>query len=449
MKTTGRAEFWLPAALLVLTAIGGVLLTQDSCVHLEERDRNAYGLRPKWLATFDAMSASCGAGLLTYDLRDDYTPLGRGVLAGLGLAGALLYVAATHQVVTRLFVRQGRTVPSLRVVLVAYGVLQLLIVPGVWVAFAAGRGGAADIPGALWQAVSFFSSLGWVQGSPNQAASGVYVVSAGLAAAGWAVWLLVVPAKRFQVASPALIVEALLSYLIFLALAAGAITMLEVPRGVPQGRATVATQADQEAGARFTRSLTQVVCAAGSGVATVDARDRGVSEGTKVVLAGVMLVGGLGGSACGGIGWLLILWAAAGGAIRSGSGGPNELTRRCAYAGVLSTVILCGLVLVVAIGLLGLEANTASRYETPPSFADAVLDAASAVGGGNLTSGVTATVTSASLSRGIRQSVDQYQYGLIWLMTSMFIGRILVVLVVARVSNSAPGLEPLRLPSRP
>ena len=70
--------------------------------------------------------------------------------------------------------------------------------------------------------------------------------------------------------------------------------------------------------------------------------------------------------------------------------------------------------------LLIIEAGLGSRWELPPSFADAFLDASSAVGGANLSSGLTRSLTSAYLSSGIRQNVDEYQYGMTWLMLAMF-----------------------------
>ena len=48
--------------------------------------------------------------------------------------------------------------------------------------------------------------------------------------------------------------------------------------------------------AGFARSLTQVVAASTAGVPTEKLAERGVRDGTKLVLAGVVLVGGLGGS---------------------------------------------------------------------------------------------------------------------------------------------------------
>lgn len=102
--------------------------------------------------------------------------------------------------------------------------------------------------------------------------------------------------------------------------------------------------------------------------------------------------------------------------------------------------------LVVALGLLVIETRTASRFQPPPTFGDALLDASSAVAGANLSSGLTATVTSVNLSSGMDITVDSYQYGMTWLMLAMLIGRVLPVLVLSRVAdlrfNDAPPATP-------
>ncbi len=91
---------------------------------LSERDRTAYGLRPSWQATFDALSATCGAGLLTHQL-DEYTSSGRWVLAGLGVVGAMLYLAAIRQLAGRLW--PDLRLPRVRTILAGYLGLQILL----------------------------------------------------------------------------------------------------------------------------------------------------------------------------------------------------------------------------------------------------------------------------------------------------------------------------------
>ena len=68
---------------------------------------------------------------------------------------------------------------------------------------------------------------------------------------------------------------------------------------------------------------------------------------------------------------------------------------------------------------------TASAYQPVPTFAEAFLDAASAVGGANLTSGLFGTVTDPNLIMGLGSGINQYQYGMAWLMAAMVLGRVL------------------------
>jgi hypothetical protein len=104
------------------------------------------------------------------------------------------------------------------------------------------------------------------------------------------------------------------------------------------------------------------------------------------------------------------------------------------------------LALVVALGLLLIENWTASRFQPPPTFADALLDACSAVAGGNLSGGLTESVTSRNLLSGIHQSVNLYPYGMTWLMLGMFVGRVLPLIVLRRLGDTQPTTGPQRQP---
>jgi len=143
---------------------------------------------------------------------------------------------------------------------------------------------------------------------------------------------------------------------------------------------------------------------------------------------------------------LLALLAVAGVFGRRPAGLRDEGARRGALAAVACVVALVSLVLVVALGLLVIEARTTTAFQSAPTLGDALLDATSAVAGGNLSSGLMATVTSANLSRGIHQSVDLYQYGLVWLLAAMFISRTLPVLILARCAAVRGDAEASRLP---
>jgi Trk-type K+ transport system membrane component len=433
MSRLRRAELWFPLALLVMTAVGGHLLTSDRFVHLSERDRGSYGKRPKWEAAFDALSASCGVGLLTYRLDQDYTPAGRWVLAALGLAGAALYLATTRQILGRLRAEGERALPSTRLILGAFVAAQLIAILVVVLIEHAG-GAPTSMADSAWNAVSLFSSLGWLQGGAGLGHSWLYAIVALGGALGWPLWLIFWPG----VARPKRFLPAAGSYVVLLLVCAGLISALEVPRGKPRGK-PVATErlADQSPRVRFERALTLVTCASGAGVSTEELGDRGVGEGTKLVLAGIVLIGGLGGSVGGGIKWTLLIgmWAATFARCRQGPEIPGQSSHQCKF-GAANAQLLLGLVLLVALGLLLIEARTGSAFQSPPTLGDALLDAASAVGGAGLSSGLTATVTNLNLSTGIRQNVDLYQYGMTWLMVAMLAGRVLPVLVLGRLART-------------
>lgn len=448
MRRLGRPELWLTLSLLALVGLGGSLIMHPSCVQLSERDRTSYGARPAWQAGFDAISAVCGVGLLTYDLDEDYTPLGRWVLAGLGLAGALLYLAAARHAAGRLWAARGERLPQTLLILAAFLALQVLVIPLVWAVRQVGAV-AQSFPDAAWQAIATFSSLGWTREPPGLIHNWVYAPVALLAALGWPVWLLVRPSARHRVFRPRSLLVAVSSYVAFLALAAGAVATLEVPRGAPHGATDDQRLAAQPPEARYARSVVQVACAAGAGVPTEQLGDRGVSEGTKLVLSGVLLVGGLGGSASGGVKWALLLCVLAAGGAFFGRGprrSHHEVRRRCLLAGITCAGAMVTFATVVALGLLVIETRTASRFQPPPTFGDALLDASSAVAGGNLSSGLTTSVTGVNLSSGMDITVDSYQYGMTWLMLAMLIGRVLPVLVLSRVAdlrfNDAPPATP-------
>jgi Trk-type K+ transport system membrane component len=205
--------------------------------------------------------------------------------------------------------------------------------------------------------------------------------------------------------------------------------------------------ANQRFAIRYARSLVQTVAASGAGIPTESLAERNVSPGSKITLAALLLIGGLGGSATGGLQWPLLLGALAGGAAALGwskraKPAQDDATHdplhpaRCMRAGLACLFLLTLLALLVALGLLLIENWTASPFQLPPSFADALLDAGSVVGGGNLSSGLTESVTSRHLHAGIRQSANLYQYGMAWLMLAMLAGRMLPLVVLQRLASS-------------
>jgi len=481
------ASLWLPLALLVASQYGARWLQNPQCLALSERDRGSYGELPVWKANFDALSAVCGVGLLTNDLKDDYTPTGRWVLAGLGVAGALLYLAAARQVLVRLWAAdEGGNVPatlpeaaavqwpSRPAILGAFLALLVVLHPLPWLV---ARSGGLSYETGAWNAVAALASLGWLAPGTDPKAFWIYGLLGLVGALGWTIWL--VPLRlvwRKNAAVPqasslrdphlgrlphgwgARSALALGAYLVLLVGAAALITALEVPRGQPHpGGASpasatatkserLALQPPQE---RFFRSLVLATCTATTGHATEPIADRGVSDGTKFVLSALQLIGGAGGSPGGGVKWLVLLWALSGLTVVVGLGGGRarqDRARRFWLAGVACTSAVLALTLVTALGLQIIEARVASTYQAPPTFADTLLEASSATAGGGLTTGLTATITSFNLSRGIRQNVDLYQYGMSWLLAAMLLGRVLPIWVLACVAAVRWHDRPARLP---
>ena len=423
MKWLTAPHVWFPAVVLVLAGAGSGLLSSERCVYLSERDRTAYGERPAWQAGFDALSATCGVGLLTYRLDQDYTPAGRWVLAGLGMSGAIVFLVAARQLAARLWPMALDRLPATRLILAAFLIGQALAV--VIIVGVERLGGSQSSVNSAWNAVALFSSLGWLRPPANFGHTWIYAVVALAGALGWPLWL--VSSRRKSV----LLVAA--GYLMFLLASAGLIAALEVPRGKPHGQSEPGNRlAAQPAHARYGRALTLATCTACAGVTTEQLDDRGVGEGSKLVLAGLVLVGGVGGNPGGGLTWSLLLCLLATSFVRPRP--RPEMRPDVPSCGLFATAyaqFLLGLTLIVVLGLLLIESRSGAAFQAPPTLGDAVLEAASAVGGAGLSSGLTTAVTSFRLSSGIRQNVDLYQYGMTWLMLAMFLGRVLPVLVGA------------------
>jgi len=438
----GRAELWLPAGLVLVALLGGGLLQDPRLVALGERDRQAYGELPKWRARFDALSATCGVGLLTNRPRD-YTPAGRWTLVGLGAAGAALYLAAARQVVGRL---AGRALPGLPKILAALGVVLVLATAAVVVADR-WSGAALGPERAAWLGLSAALALGF-GASPVEAPALRWTLAAVsiVTALGWSVWL-AVPLRRAGWRLRGLLTTVAV-YPLLLVGAAGLMAWFEAPRAVSAAVADRDRTARAPPAARFSQWLSAAAAASGSGTALDALSDRRATEGTKLALAGVVTLGGLGGSLAGGIkltaALSLILFISAT-CVRRGPPGDVVIGRPVlAAAGGLVAVL--GLTLVVAVGLLAIESGIGSAYDIPPTVGDAFLDAASAVSGAGLTSGLVESLTSERLSSGIQQTVDEYQYGLAWLMAAMLLGRVVPLVVVGRLAGVLAGAAAPRWP---
>ena len=303
MKWLSRPDVWFILAVLVLTAGGALLLDSRACKTLDEREWEYYTKMNAWRATFDAASATCGVGLLMHDLEEEYTPRGRWVLTGLGVVGALLFLAAAWQSALRLRAacREGVPLPPIWAILLVFIVLLGLSVPVVagleWLA--AGDAGWPDEnrwSGAGWRALASFASLGWLPGSPPRSCGWIYAAVGLAGGLGWTVWLLPWGTLRRRSLYVPRVLAAVGGYVAFLLLIAWLIYALEAPRGGREHPTDAVTLTGQPPGERYARSLVQTVCTSAAGIPVESLADRNVTEGTKMALATVMLVGPRGGA---------------------------------------------------------------------------------------------------------------------------------------------------------
>jgi len=434
LRAVLRSDIVLLLGLLLLAAAAAAILAQPACTSLDARELEYFRTRRLWQCAFDALSAACGVGLLTSDLRADYTDVGRWVLLGAGFLGALLYVTSFARALARSQQQAGRSLASNPLMLaLLFCVLQALALGGlVTVDYVRFR--TVDVDAVLLRGVSAFASLGWSDAFESRANTVAVAVVAGLGALGCLPWMMLIPGLRRHINARTTLIS-VASYALFLAALAGLICAAETPRGgAYAGSAPVL--ASKTTPARYGRALVQSVSASGAGIATEPLTDRGVSETTKVALAGALLVGGLPVSAAGGISWVFTIAALVGVATalglrrRRGRGGGGRW-----YTAGLACLLLYGMLIVAtATGLLLLETWTASRFQPAHTFADALLDAASAVCGGNLTSGLTESITNESLSSGIRLGENRYIWAMVWMMLAMICGRVLAVSVLCRLA---------------
>lgn len=414
---------WLATALLLLTFLGTVLLNFDACVTLSARDRAAYGLLPLWQASFDALSATCGVGLLTYDLQADYTPVGRWILLALGLSGALLFIAAARPATIMLLRLPPSLAPTTRFLLGAFLLAQ---VAAAAVALAVERllQTSSSAPSTVWHSCATLGSLGWRYGPAGMGQTWLLAGIAFVAALGWPVWY-----GCWVSAARRLVLKAAVAYALFLILMALLAAISESPRGQHPHATPGAGPALLPIPMRISRSLAMIAAASGAGTPTEYLADQPPSETTKACLATVVFVGGISGGPAGGLSWLVTFHALTACTVWF----RTRRNRSSAVAALACAGTLLIFVAIATLGLMLIETLTTTGFQHPPTLGDALLDATSAVCGANLSTGLTARVTSPNLSSGIRHSVDAYQYGMLWLMLAMFIGRILPLLVLTRL----------------
>jgi hypothetical protein len=229
-----------------------------------------------------------------------------------------------------------------------------------------------------------------------------------------------------------------LSFLGAVLLAAACVQILERPRGESgwRGHGTAASAGPGPAQVTLPERFTDLVVAAHAGAtpATADVLD--VREGTRAILAALLVAGG-GAGATGGVSWLMLL--AAGSVTAPLLGAGADVASRARLIRAARWIVAAGFALTaaVALGLLLIESAVAMRHDTPAKLSEALLDAASAIGGGGLTGGLTRNLTGPHLSSAMGQPVDAYGYGLVWMGLAMFAGRMLPIALLAHGPGAA------------
>ncbi len=432
----GHPAALLAAQLLAISAVVALALVLLPSVRLSDRDAEYFWARHWWQSAFDALSVTTGVGMVTRSFAEDYTQVGVWVLAVGGVLGAICYLRQLARALESVFhvKHVWRAIGLTTVVGCAcglwLGVRSVSAANGVAQGLAAAFGVGLSIPEVVRSAPAF----------------GPLVVIGAVAAVGGLALPLIRQFLRVRDVRRT-ICAALVCWLVSMIATAAMVAYFERPSVAP-GSAARSSDVDRA----FSRTLGGTFAVGTAGVDLL-AIDRDSAEGVKLALGAVVLVGGIGGSAVGGVGGVWLLLAIGSLVLRSSNAtGPGSAGRgktdtergqsllqsgaisRSALlrAGTAVTLAMLLLTSVTVAGLLVLEHSTRSPFEPAATLGDAWLDGAAVVAGANVSSGLYARVIDPHLSSGIRQDADKYQYGMIWLMLAMFCGRVLPVALLAR-----------------
>lgn len=466
MRSSRFITLWYLIGLLSLAGGGVALLAPAECTIRDARDLQFFTGRHYWELSFDSLSAACGVGLMSKDFAAQYTDRGRWTLCCVGVAGAMLWMATLAALLRRLHVGGRPFVPPTRAIFAAWLAWQLLLFAGLHAAALAYCPTVAWHE-SLWVVSNAFNGLGLAAG-PLDAGTAMTAAIIGLVSGlGWWAWLLPLARTRWLRGGESadamatlpwkrMVIGGGVTWLAFLGLSTTVLFTLESPRGETRVVADDPALSARPASARWMRCATQVVSAATAGLPTEPLGDPGLRDSSKAMLALIVLVGGVGGGATGGIGWWLLaaaLRTTVGGArphtadgAATPTDGPTvgaasvaattdsepEVRERVRGYAVRLAFGMAALVVVTALGLLVIESVVATRFQRPPTLADALIDASSAVSGANLSTGLTASVTSRNLVRGLNLPFDMYYLGVVWLMLAMLLGKLLPVWVLSR-----------------
>ncbi|NUQ51038.1 MAG: hypothetical protein HUU27_14105, partial [Phycisphaerae bacterium] len=197
MRTLLKPPIWLGLALPALAAAGTFVLARPECVPIEPDQYRWFWARHYWQCAFDALSAVCGAGLLTHDLEQHYTPVGRWTLWWLGQGGALLFVVAFAQALRGLSPPGGAVRSPAAWAALAFVVVQAIVVGlfGLVATFACPTGTFAE---SSYLAGAAFASLGVIPPVDDSGTAWMVAAAGLLGGLGWPVWLCVVPALAYR-----------------------------------------------------------------------------------------------------------------------------------------------------------------------------------------------------------------------------------------------------------
>ncbi|MBL8878784.1 MAG: hypothetical protein JNG88_06645 [Phycisphaerales bacterium] len=411
--------------VLSLGAIGAVLLSCEAAMTIEARpDMRFYWALHGWECAFDSVSAATGCGLATHRWTDDLTSFGEFVVLIIGVLSTAGYLTALSCCLPRAGARgaRGTTIAGIVAWIAVTGLIIALCMPPDQ------RVGAASTQ-ASWTALL---SLG----SARVAEGGAAAVTAIFAAIGGCGWFALLFARRIAALGVTYkgVGGVLLSYGVIVVCFAALLFVYDGRRGADLERGVVrgGLQPGEPSGSPgFGASLRAIIAAQCGGTVITPSETAPHRDTSRFVLGSAVLLGGVFGAPGGGVlvpaSLALALWLAG---RRDATRAWLKITRQTLIFAVLAT-------LIVALGLLLIEQKTASAFSAIPTFADAWLDAASAIGGANLTSDLAAAVTDRSLSSGIRTPSDQYQYGMLWLMAAMLVGRITPLWILGRAARVA------------
>lgn len=431
----------------VLIVLGTILLVQPQFSAPSERDAQYFLARRIAESAFDAASAACGCGLLAGPMKERYTPAGCWMLWAIGVVGAVANLAFLSRSTLRIAEVHGRPShvaappelpaiadkpPISTALILSFAAFFFLGLVGVVFLFGKLACPTVTLAETAWLTGCAFFSIGLLPNAIDAGTAWTVAAVALIGSLGWPFWLLLHPRGRRH-GNCRLLRRSAWGYAVAVLGLSMVLCAIESPRGGESvGKLTELAEhtqtplSQQPLGSRFARCSVAAITAS-SGLGTEALSDRSVRDSSRVLLAYTMLLGGAVGGFSGGM-CVSILWL----------GGRRHATAWKAVA----TRLFIGFLLAsiaTAFGLILISTAVATRYQPAPTFSDAYLDACSALCGGNLTSGLTASVTGRNLVSGIGLGISFDYVGMGWLVLAMLFGRIWPLAVLSAVADRSGG----------